>query len=126
MLIDESQPKVSIIKLSPSSTQEPPSSSKWHLTLILQKNRNTTLNIKSQATQSHTKSIDTPKLTTGHCIALQTDKIQLHPLEHRQMFPQQGNLHKLLVQPHPQAADSTNKRKYDPPACIKDTPNTAN
>jgi len=55
--------------------------------LILQKHRNTTLSIKIQAAQSHAKPIDTPKLTTGHFIALQREEIQLHPPEHRCKLP---------------------------------------
>jgi len=42
--------------------------------LILQQSRNTTLNIKRQAVQSHAKLTDTPKLTTGHFIELQREK----------------------------------------------------
>ena len=54
-----------------------------HTMLILQQSRNTALSIKRQASQSHAKSIDTPKLTTGHFIAIQREEIQLHPPEHR-------------------------------------------
>ena len=65
--------------------------------LTLQQNRNTTLNIKRRAAQSHAKPIDNPKLTTGHFIALQRKEIQLHPPEHRQKPLQPGNLEKPLV-----------------------------
>jgi len=50
--------------------------------LILQQCRNIALSIKIQAAQSHTKPIDTSKLTTGHFTALQREEIQLHPPEH--------------------------------------------
>ena len=60
-------------------------------TLILQQNRNTTLNIKRWAAQSQSKPIDTPKLTIGHFIALQKEEIQLHAPEHRHKFLQPGN-----------------------------------
>ena len=58
--------------------------------LILQQCRNIALSIKRQATQSHTKPIDTSKLTTGYFIALQKEEIQLHLLEHRYQFPYPG------------------------------------
>ena len=45
------------------------------------------MNIKIQAAQSHTKPIDTPKLTTGHFIALQREEMQLHPPENLYKFP---------------------------------------
>ena len=110
-------------QLKPSS--KPKSSSTRRTTLILQKNRNTTLNIKRWAARNHTKPIDTSKFTTGYFIALQREEIQLHPPEHRHKFPQPGNLNKSLVQTHPQGADSTIKRNYDLLACRKGTPNTA-
>ena len=55
--------------LKPSSTQEPTSSRARHTMLILQQSRNTALNIKRQAAQSHAKPIDTPKMyyCTLHC-----------------------------------------------------------
>ena len=87
--------------------------------------RNTTLNIKRQAVQSHTKPTDTIKRTTGHCIALQREAIQFHPTEHRHKFAQPENLHKPLVQTHPQGAVSITKRNYNHPAYRKETPNTA-
>jgi len=55
--------------------------------LILQKSRDIALSIKRQAAQNHAKSIDTPKLTIGHFIALQREEIQLHPPEHRGKLP---------------------------------------
>ena len=55
--------------------------------LILQQSRNTTLSIKRQAAQSHAKPIETPKLTTGHFIALQKEEIQLHPPERLHKLP---------------------------------------
>ena len=85
-------------------------------------NRNTTLNIRSQAAQSHTKPIDITKRTTRHLIALQREEIHLHPPEHRHKFPQPGNPDKLLIQPHPQGADTTIKRSHNLPACRKGTP----
>ena len=51
--------------------------------LILQQSRNIVLSIKIQVAQSHTKPIDTSKLTTGHFIALQREEIQLQPPEHQ-------------------------------------------
>ena len=93
-------PKISIPTLKPSSTQEPTSSSARHTIIILQQNRNTTLSIKNQVTQNHAKPKDTPKLTTGHFIALQREEIQLHSPEVRHRLPQLGNLDKPLVQPH--------------------------
>ena len=84
--------------MKPSSTQEPSSSSARHTMLILQQNRNTTLNIKRQAAQSPTKPIDTQKLTTGHFIAPQREDIQLQPPEHRHKFPQTVNPEKPLEQ----------------------------
>ena len=87
--------------------------------LILQQNKNKTLNIKKQASQSHAKPIDTPKLTSGHFIALQREEIQLQPPEHSHKLPQPGNLDGTLVQPHPQGADSTIKRNHKLPAYRK-------
>ena len=58
-----------------------------HTKLILQQRRNITLSIKVQAAKSHTKPIETLKLTTGHFIALQREEIQLHPPEHRHKLP---------------------------------------
>ena len=43
------------------------------------------------------KPIDTPKLTTGHFIALQREEIQLHPPEDRHKLLQPENLEKPLV-----------------------------
>jgi len=95
--------------------------------LILQQNRNTTLNIKRQAAQSHAKPTDTSILSTGHCIALQRAEIQLHPPEHRHKLLQPGNLDKPLGKPPPpnppQGADSTIKRNHKLSACRK--PKTA-
>ena len=68
------------------------------------------MSIKTWAAQIHAKLIDTPKLTTGHFIALQREEIHLYPQEHRGKLPLPGNLDKLLVQPHSQGADSTIKR----------------
>ena len=56
-----------------------------------------------------------------HCIALQRGEIQLHLPEHRHKFPQLGNHNKPLVQPHPQGADTTIKRNYDPPSYSRET-----
>ena len=101
-------PEVSISTLKLSSTQEQTSSIARYTTLILQQNRNTILNIKQWAAQSYSQPIETPKLTPGHFIALQREKIQLHPPEHRTQVPAIRN--KPLVQPHPQIAVSTIKR----------------
>ena len=112
-------PEASIPTLRPSSTQELASSSAGCPMPVLQQNRNTTLYVSRQAAQTHTKTKGTPKLTPGHCTALQRDEIQSHPPEHRQKLPQSRNLHKALVQPHARGADSTVKRNYDSPACRK-------
>ena len=63
-------------------------------------NRNTTQNIKRLAAQNHAKTIDIPKHTTGHFVALQIEEIQLYPPVQRCNLPQPGNLDKTLVQPH--------------------------
>ena len=127
-LIEKSSPKSLTQKfhstLKPSSTQESTSSSARHTMLILQQSRNTTLSIKRQAAQSHTKPTDTQKLHTGHFVALQSKEIQFYPPEHRCKLPQPGNLDKPLVQPHPQGADSTIKRNHELSAYTKGTPNT--
>ena len=81
--------------------------------LILQQSRNTTLNIKRWADQSHTKPIDTQKLNAGYYIALQSKETQLYPPEHRRKLPQPGNLDKPLVQLHPQGAGSTIKKNHN-------------
>ena len=81
-------------------------------TPVLQWNRKTMLNLSRQAAQSHRECIDTQKLTTGHGTTLQRE-IQVHWPEDRQNSPQSGNLHKALIQFHPQGADSTMKRNYD-------------
>ena len=78
--------------------------------LILQQRRNIALSINIQAAQSHMKPTDTSKLTTGHFIALQREKTQLHPPEHQRKLPYPGNLDKPLIQPHPQGGTSTIKR----------------
>ena len=52
--------------------------------------------------QRRTETLDTPKPTTGHCIALQRDEIQLHQPEHRHKLPQPGKHHRTLTEPHPQ------------------------
>ena len=93
--------------------------------LILQQGRNIAMRIKRQAAQNQTKPIGTPKLSTGHFIALQKEEIQLHPPEQRHKLPQPGNLDKPPIQPHPQGADSTIKRNHGLPAYRKGTQNTA-
>ena len=61
-------PKASIPTLKPSSTQEPTSTRARYTMLILQQHRNIALSINIQASQSHTKPIDTSKLYwTLHC-----------------------------------------------------------
>ena len=70
--------------------------------LILQQRRTIDLSIRIQAAQSHTKPIDTSKLTTGHFIPLEREEIQLYPPEHQRKLPSPGNLDKPLIQPHPQ------------------------
>ena len=55
------------------------------------------MNIKRKAAQSHIKSIDTPKLTTGNFMALQRKEIQFHQTEHRHKFLHPGNIDKPLV-----------------------------
>ena len=111
--------------LKPSSTQESTNSRARHTMLILQQSRNTALSIKRQAAQSYAKPIDTPKLTTGHFIALQREELQLHSPEHRHKLPHPVNLDKPLVQPHSQGVGSTIKRNHELQAYRKGTPNTA-
>ena len=119
-------PKASIPTLKPTSSQEPTSSRARHTTLILQQHRNTALSIKIQASQSHAKPIDTPRLTTGHFIAPRREEIQLHPPEHRHKLPEPGNFDKPLVQPHPEGTTSTIKRNHKFPAYRKVTPKHSN
>ena len=70
--------------------------------LILQQSRNTALSIKIQAAQSHAKPIDTPKLTTGHFIALQREEIQFtHQNIDASSSNQSGKLDKPLDQTSP-------------------------
>ena len=64
--------------------------------------------------KSHTKPINTSKLTIVYLIALQREEIQLHPPEHRSKLPEPGNLDKPLVQPYPQGGTSTIKRDHKP------------
>ena len=45
-----------------------------------------------QVAKSHTKPIDTLKLTIGHFIALQREEIQLHPPNTYTSFPNQETL----------------------------------
>ena len=42
---------------------------------------------KIQVAKSHTKPIDTLTLTTGHFIALQREKIELHPPKRQHKIP---------------------------------------
>ena len=73
--------------MKPSTVQRPTSSRGRNTTLILQQYRNIALNFNIKASQSHTKPIDTSKLTTGHFIALKIEEIQLHPPEHPHKLP---------------------------------------
>lgn len=58
---------------------------------------------------------------TGHSTALQKDKIQLHPPEHRHKPPNQETFHqKAWSNPHLLGEDSINKRNYNLPACRRD------
>ena len=123
-LIDKSAPKDSTPTLKPSFIQESTRSSERHTTIILQQSRNTTLIIKKWTAESHARPIETPKLTTGHFIALQTEEIQFHRPEHRHRLPQSGNLDKPVAQPHPEEEDSTIKRNHKLLHCRKGTPNT--
>ena len=75
-------PKASIPTMKPSSAQEPTSFRARHTKLILQQYRNITLSIKIQVAKSHSKSIDTSKLTIGHFTAFQRKEIQFHPPKH--------------------------------------------
>ena len=84
--------KASIPTLKPSSTQEPTSFIARHTKLILLQRRNITLSIKIQVAKSHTKPIDTSKLTIGHFIALQREEIQFHPQNTNASFPNQETL----------------------------------
>ena len=92
--------------------------------LILQQLRNIALSIKIQAAQSHTKPIDTSKLTTGHFIALQREETPAPPARTLMQASLIRNVDKPLVQPHPQVATSTIKRNHKLPAYKKVTPNT--
>ena len=89
--------------MKPRFTQEPTGFRARNTKLIVQQCRKINLSIKIQAAQSHTKPIETSKLTTGHFIALPRDKIQ----------------------PHPQGGTSTIKRNHKLLAYRKATPNTA-
>ena len=111
--------------MEPSSTQEATSSNAMHTTLIVHQNRNTTLNFKRWAAQSHSKTIDIPKLTTGHFTVIQR-RDPAPPIITQMQIPQPGNLDKSLLQPRLQGADSTIKSNHKLPACRKGTPNTAN
>jgi len=79
--LTKAHPKASIPILKSSSTQEATSLRARHAKLILQQSRNIALSTKIQVAKSHTKPIDTSKLTTGHFIALQREEIQFHPPE---------------------------------------------
>ena len=81
------------------------------------------MSTKTHTAQSHTKPIDTTKLTTGHFVAPQREEMQLHPPEHRHNLPSLRNLDKPLVQPHPQGGTSIIKRKHKLPAYRKAMPN---
>ena len=83
------------------------------------------MHIRRQATQSHAKCTDTPKLTTGQGTVLQRDKIQFHPSEHRYTSLQTGNLYKALAQLHLQGEDFTVNRNKNLPACRQETLSTA-
>jgi len=91
--------------------------------ITLKQKWNTIFNIKKWASKAILNPYN-PKLTTGHFIALQREKIQLLPPEHRHKFPQSGKLDKPLVQTHSQGADSTIKRKHELSSCRKCTPDT--
>ena len=80
-------PKTLIPTLKSRSTQERTSLRARHTKLILQQGRNIALSIKIQVVKRHTKTIDTPKLTTGYFIALKREEIQLHAPEHKHKFP---------------------------------------
>jgi len=111
--------KASTPTLKKSSTQGPSRSSARHTKLILQQNRNTTLNIKRWDAQ---KPCQTHKLNTGQFIALQRDPDP--PTRTQTQVLQPGNLDKPLVQPHPQGADSTIKKNHELPTCRKGTAET--
>ena len=93
--------------------------------LILQQSRNSALSIKRQAAQSHTKHIDTPKLTTGHFIALERRDPATSTRKHTQSPLTMKFWQARIVQPHPQGAGSTIKMNHKLPAYRKVTPNTA-
>ena len=84
---------------------------------------NTALSIKRQAAQSHAKPIGTPKLTTGHFIALQRDSAP--PTRTQTPAPLTRNLDKPLVEPHPQGETYTIKKNYKLSEGRKATPYTA-
>ena len=117
-------PKASICALRPSSTQKPAIATTGCLTLILQQNRKTTLHISRQAPQSHTKPIDTPRLTTGHWTNLWQDKIQVHPPERRHKSPNQETFTGHWSSPTYKEEIPQIKTDYNSPACSKETPNS--
>ena len=80
-------PKAFMLSLKPSFNQEPTSSRARHALLILQQRSNIALSIEIQSAKSHSKPIDTSKVTAGHFIALQRKEIQLYPPEHRHKLP---------------------------------------
>ena len=74
------------LTLKPTSTKEPSSITR-HTILILQESKNIAMSIKTQAAQSHAEHIETPKLTTGHFIALRREEMRLHQSEHTYKLP---------------------------------------
>ena len=84
--------KASTPTLKPSSIQEPTSFRARHTRLILQQCRNITLSINIQAAKSHTKAIDTSKLTTGCFIALREKRSSSTHQNTDASFPNQETL----------------------------------
>ena len=77
-----------------------------------------------QVAKSHTKPIDTSKLTTGHFIdSREKRSSSTHQNTNTSFLNQETD--KPLVQPHPQGGTSTIKRNHKLPAYRKATPNTA-
>ena len=95
-----------------------------HTKLILQQNRNTTLNIKKQPTQSH--SIPTRPKTHYWTLNCTPEKRDLAPTTSTQtQVPLNRKPWQATGPTPPTGTDTTMKRNHDLPACRKDTANTA-
>ena len=84
-----------------------------------------TLRTKIQAAKSHTKPINTSKLTTGHFSALQKKRSSCTHQNTDTSFPNQETLMSHTSNPPSQGGTSTIKRNYKLLAYRNTTPNTA-